>query len=53
MKSKVLLVWGMFVLVITAAHVSMNVGWKSFRQGVAETLGAKRHQLFVGFLPVT
>ena len=39
--------------IITALHVSLNVGWAELAQKVKVAIGKERAQLIVGFLPVT
>ncbi|MFT5284561.1 MAG: hypothetical protein ACI8TQ_000718 [Planctomycetota bacterium] len=53
MKRKVLigsLLWG---LLLTLAHIQLNVGWSKLKENVDVFLGEKRRELTVGFLPVT
>src|SRR5688572_17745240 len=40
-------------LALGAIHVTINVGWDRFFQGLKARFGAKGQQMVVGFLPVT
>lgn len=53
MKLKVLLGSLMWLLVITALHVQLNVGWVRLGAKIRTMLGVERRELVVGFLPVT
>ncbi len=53
MKLKILLSWLVGMLLISVAHVGVNVGWTNFTASIRETLGLQRRQLYVGYLPVT
>lgn len=53
MKLKVLLGALVWLLVITLAHVQLNVGWAKVVNDVRVMLGLQRRELIVGFLPVT
>ena len=53
MKRKVLIGALVWMLLITSAHVQLNVGWSALRQEVAVLTGREREELIVGFLPVT
>lgn len=53
MKLKLLL-WGLaIVLGLGAAHIYLNVGWDQFKENVRTSVGGERHEMIVGFLPVT
>jgi len=53
MKLKVLLGALVWTLLISVAHVQLNIGWAQLTENVREWLGYKRKTLEVGFLPVT
>lgn len=44
------LVW---LLVITGAHIQLNVGWNELVRETRVFFGMERPELIVGFLPVT
>lgn len=48
MKRRILLAAGLWLLLISALHVQLNVGWSR----LAGSLRGRR-ELIVGFLPVT
>jgi len=43
----------LWTLLITAAHVQLNVGWERLAAKTRVFLGMEREELIVGFLPVT
>ena len=53
MKSKILSGAGVWLLLITVAHLHLNVGWARAVDNVKVFLGLERPELVVGFLPVT
>jgi hypothetical protein len=53
MIRKVLLGTLVWVLLISTAHVQLNVGWGDLVRQVKVLLGKERAELVVGFLPVT
>ena len=53
MKRKVLIGALIWSLLLTVAHVQLNVGWKELKKNADDILGEKRRELTVGFLPVT
>ena len=53
MKRKVLLGSLLWALLLTLAHIQLNVGWSQLEDKLEVTLGEKRRELTVGFLPVT
>lgn len=53
MKRKVAIGALFWMLIITLAHVQLNVGWSTLRREVAVLTGQEREELIVGFLPVT
>lgn len=52
-KLKVLLGALVWLSLITAAHLHLNVGWERAADQVRVLLGLQRQELLVGFLPVT
>jgi hypothetical protein len=52
-KRNVLIAAVLWVLLISVAHIQLNVGWASLRHEVAVATGKARRELVVGFLPVT
>ena len=44
------MVW---VILITLAHVQLNVGWSALADEIRVLLGMQRQSLIVGLLPVT
>ena len=53
MKRRVLIGALCWMLLITAAHVQLNVGWRKLGRELSILFGATRQELVVGFLPVT
>ena len=53
MKRKVLLGSLVWAILLTLAHIQLNVGWSRLKENVDVFLGDKRRELTVGFLPVT
>jgi hypothetical protein len=53
MKLKVLLGALLWTLLVSFAHVHLNIGWDQLNEIVREWQGHKRKSLEVGFLPVT
>jgi hypothetical protein len=52
-KLKVLVGSLLWALLITLAHVQINVGWGTLRHRFEVARGRERAELVVGFLPVT
>ena len=54
MKARILSAAAAWLLIVTALHVHLNVGWGRALDQVRQTLlGQPRSELVVGFLPVT
>ncbi len=53
MKRKVMIGALVWALLLTVAHIQLNVGWKALSDEAQVRLGQKRRELTVGFLPVT
>ncbi len=53
MKRRVLIGALAWALLISLAHVSVNIGWATLKGEVDVLRGVKRRELIVGFLPVT
>ena len=53
MKLKVCLGALVWALLITLAHIQLNVGWSQLATKTRVLLGMERPELIVGFLPVT
>lgn len=53
MKAKILTATGLWLLLISLAHVQLNIGWANAAEKVKVLLGLQRAELVVGFLPVT
>lgn len=53
MKRKILLGALLWTLLITLAHIQLNVGWKELESQVLRRFSGERGELLVGFLPVT
>ena len=53
MTRKVLLGALVWAVLITAAHVQLNVGWGNLARKWAVATGQARRELIIGFLPVT
>ena len=53
MKRKVAIGSLLWLVLITLAHIQLNVGWSALRREVAVMTGKEREELIVGFLPVT
>jgi len=53
MKRKVMLGAALWVLLITLAHIELNIGWGELGHEIAVMTGEEREELIVGFLPVT
>ena len=52
-KLKVVIGSLLWTLLITLAHVHVNVGWGHLRRLIDVARGGQRAELVVGFLPVT
>lgn len=53
LKRNVLLFWLIGMVLITVAHIGVNVGWDRLVRNLRESVGLERKELYVGFLPVT
>lgn len=53
MKRRVFLGALAWALLITLAHIQLNIGWTRLKDNAEVILGQKRRELSVGFLPVT
>jgi hypothetical protein len=53
MKLRILVGSLLWLTLITALHVQLNVGWEQAAARVHELFGGERKELYVGFLPVT
>ncbi len=53
MKLKVLIGALVWTLLVSLAHVQLNVGWVTLTEVVREWFGRKRAVLEIGYLPVT
>jgi len=53
LKLKVALGALAWAVLISLAHVQLNVGWSRLMSQTQVMLGIERPELFVGFLPVT
>ena len=53
MKRNVLLGSLAWLVLITLAHIQLNVGWSSLSRELSVMTGEEREELIVGFLPVT
>ena len=53
MKRQVAIRALLWTLLITLAHIQLNVGWSTLRREMAVLTGQEREELIVGFLPVT
>lgn len=53
MKAKLMMFSMIWLVFITVAHVSMNIGFDRFSKQVRVALTDERPELIVGFLPVT
>ncbi len=53
MKRRVLLGAMLWMLLISAAHVQLNVGWSALWKNIRVLRGSDRAEMVVGFLPVT
>jgi len=53
MKARILSAAAVWLLLITALHVQLNVTWSRLADSVRVMFGAERRELIVGFLPVT
>jgi hypothetical protein len=53
MKAKILISALVFYLVVTIAHLGINIGFDNFARDVRVFFGLERATLRVGFLPVT
>jgi len=53
MKLKIALSAGLWLVLITTAHVWLNVGFKNLGHELRVMMGEEREVLKVGFLPVT
>lgn len=53
MKRSVLFGSLLWAIVISVAHLQLNIGWGRFADEVKVRFGAARSEMIVGFLPVT
>jgi hypothetical protein len=53
MKAKILISAFLWLVLITVAHLWLNVGFSRIFRDVQVALGNERAELVVGFLPVT
>jgi len=53
MKLKIAVTTAVWLLLISLAHVGLNVGFGGFARHLRVMLGEERQELVVGFLPVT
>ena len=53
MKRNVLIGALAWAILLTLAHIQLNIGWRELKYNVDVTLGNRRRELTVGFLPVT
>lgn len=53
MKRKILLGALLWTLLISLAHLHLNVGWSNFGTLIRRYFTGERGELLVGFLPVT
>ena len=53
MKRNVFLGALAWTLLISVAHLQLNIGWGHFVKEVKIKFGAVRNEMIVGFLPVT
>lgn len=53
MKLKVLLGALVWTLLVSLAHLQLNIGWGELADSVREWFGRKRAVLEIGYLPVT
>jgi hypothetical protein len=53
MKRKILLGALLWTLLISLAHLHLNIGWAAFGAQVKRLFSGERGELLVGFLPVT
>ena len=52
-KRRVLIGAVLWTLLISAAHVQLNVGWRGLWKSLGVLRGTERAEMVVGFLPVT
>ncbi len=53
MKARLLASTAVFLVVITALHVQLNIGWQRAADALGRLWTGERAELQVGFLPVT
>ena len=53
MKLRILIASTVWLVLVTALHVQLNLGWTRLGREIREALGETRSELVVGFLPVT
>jgi len=53
MKRKVLIGALAWAILLTLAHIQLNIGWSQLKDNADVIMGKKRRELTVGFLPVT
>lgn len=53
MKRRVLIGALLWTLLISVAHVQLNVGWRALCRSIGVAGGPQRAEMVVGFLPVT
>ncbi len=53
MKRRVLIGAIFWTLLISLAHVQLNVGWRELWKSLRVMSGSERAEMIVGFLPVT
>jgi hypothetical protein len=53
MKARILGGYAAVLLLVTLAHIWLNIGFQPFLDGVRDLFSSERRQLTVGFLPVT
>ena len=53
MTRKILIGSTVWLILITALHIRLNVGWDRMVSNVRVMFGGERSELVVGFLPVT
>jgi hypothetical protein len=53
MKLRIVLGATVWALLITTAHIHLNIGWPALASRLRVLVGMERPELIVGFLPVT
>jgi len=53
MKARILTAAAIWLAVISALHIQLNVTWSRLADNFRVMLGGERQELIVGFLPVT